>query len=96
MKDFLQKAVVNSDHHAKNVLMTIPILYGNLFIRGCEFKKLRSTCAWIEIENKPYYITYDHDSEQILFKEKNCHGLVVAKFDDNMTPNFIKQQVYSL
>jgi hypothetical protein len=93
MKDFLQKAIVNSNHHAKSVLNTIPTLYGNLYIRGCEFKKTRSTCLWIELDNKPYYVTYDHEYKQILFKDKNCHGNVVARFDDNMNWINVKQQV---
>ena len=96
MKDFLQKATELSNHHAKSVLNTIPTLYGNLYIRGCEFKKTRSTCLWIELNNKPYYITYDHLGKQILLKDKNCRGPVIAKFDDNMSPDTIKNQVYLL
>jgi hypothetical protein len=96
MKDFLEKAMEGADHHAKRVLNTIPTLYGNLSVRGCKFIKTRTTCLWVEIGDKPYYITYDHDTKQILFKNKNCRGNVVERFDDNMGWEEIRKRVNKL
>ena len=96
MKDFVNIAIEKANHHAKEVLDTIPNLYNELVNVNTNFKKWRTTCLWLEVSNKPYYISYDHEAKQILLKDKNCHGDILFRFDDDISTNDISVKVKSL
>lgn len=80
---FLQNAIANSNHHAKEVLEVLPLALGNLYFIGANIKKMRTNIVWFEKCDKPYVIAYNHNSKKIEVRNKSQKGNTLFDFDNN-------------
>jgi hypothetical protein len=87
-EEFFDGIMVDSAHHAKLVIKTIPVIWKEL--NSCRFKKIRKwrthTC-WIETPTRMYFFTYNHTTKTIDIKLDSQRGTLIKSINDLSCPH---------
>ena len=101
LRDYFNGVMERAEHHAYDVNEIAFVLLAAVVWKADDFKVLErmgeaKNVAWMEINDKKYYFTYNHNTGKIDLHENNHLGPVIRQFCNTDSINDVKSFFNSL